>query len=114
MQVGMVNIVNNVNVSINIGDALNALVRILKNWLPLKNKKYSKKLISSCKRQDLQSVRTLLSEESNINARDEEERTLLIIASTIGDNDSVGEENFQLVKLLLECDPKPDIDAQDK
>lgn len=105
----------NVDIRIDIAEALRALGRILKDWRKstIRDEEYNRELISLCRSQDLQGVKALLRERLDVSARDENGRTLLIIASTIGDRDSVGEENFQLVKLLLACELRPEVDARD-
>ncbi|MBQ7593929.1 MAG: ankyrin repeat domain-containing protein [Synergistaceae bacterium] len=109
--------VNNVNVfgdiNINLGEAVSALGRILGGWFSSSNRD-DIELISSCRKRDVNAVHRILRDsEIDINATDEYGRTLLIIASSKGDNDRVDEENFHLVKLLLNCEPKPEINAKD-
>ncbi len=101
-----------IHVEFNLKDAMDSLERILKEHFPSKADKHEK-LIASCRTLDLKSVNSLLKKNVDINEPDEEGRTLLINASSKGDNDSVGEKNFHLVKLLLDCGAELNLEAKD-
>ena len=102
----------NVKIIVNLNKALDALGSALRRCFNLSAER-EKELISSCKDLNLQGVHALLKKRININARDERGRTLLLIASSKGERDSVDDNNFHLVKLLLDSEPKPDVEAKD-
>ena len=99
-----------IHIDFNLKDAFDALNRIWNEHFPSKAGN-NEKLIDSCRTLDLKSVKSLLKKDIDINEPDEHGCTPLILASSKGDNDSVGKDNFHLVKLLLYCDA--DIEATD-
>ena len=99
-----------VRIGINLKDAVNALERVWNEWRTSDSRR-ERELVASCSNLDLENVQALLRDKININAHDGKGRTLLIIASSVGDDGSVGMENFHLVKLLLDC--HPELEAKD-